>query len=534
MDNWLSQFGDLILSTALALLFFVSISYWIQKPRKQRLTSSAPVASGAWPVIGHLPVLSGRQLPHHALGSLADKHGPIFTLRLGRRQALVISSWELAKEIFTTNDAAVSSRPPLTASKLLGYDFAMFAFTPYGPYWREMRKITVLELLSVRRLELLGHVRASELATSMKELHGKTTSSSLVDLNQWVSDLSLNVVLRMVAGKRYFGSGAMDGGEEGIATARRMQKAVRELYEYLAMFVVRDVFPSLGWADIGGYEKVMKRIAADMDGILQDLLDEHKRKRAAASGGADGSGGTDQRDFMDVLLSLLDGADEVGGYDSDAVIKSTVLAMIAAGTDTATVTVTWAISLLLNNRHVLLRAQKELDDVVSKDRISPTDDELNNLVYLKAIVKETLRLYPATPLSSPRQFTRDCHVGGYPAPEGTWLIVNLWKIHTDPEVWAPDPMEFRPERFLTAAHRDVDVRGSDFHLMPFGSGRRGCPGVNFGLQMIHQILASVLHAFDVSSKDGADVDMTESFGLTNAKATPLEVHVSPRLPADLY
>ncbi|CAN1147231.1 Cytochrome P450 82A3 [Linum perenne] len=513
-----------------SILIFFSYKYIIKNlSRSESNASTPPEASGAWPVIGHLLVLAGRELPHKSLGALADKHGPIFRLRLGVRQVVVISSWEIAKEIFTTHDMSVSSRPPITASRLLGYNFILFAFSPYGPYWREMRKLSVLELLSNRRLQLLKHVRGFELATSLRELHARVSSSGgPVELKQWVSDLTLNSVLQMVVGKRGCGS----------TSARRMQKAVRMLFRYLGQFVVRDAFPLLGWADLGGYEKEMKKVAAEMDLILDEWLHEHKRKRDHRGRGRDrdrdrdDGGEAEEEDFMDVLLSLRDEGEDFSGYDSDTVIKSTCLAMIAAGTDTTTVTVTWAISLLLNNRQALNNVQKELNQVVSKERILPNDDELTKLVYLQAVVKETLRLYPAAPLSSPRQFIANCNIGGYQVPEGTWLIVNLWKIHTDPRVWA-DPLEFQPERFMTT-HSHVDVKGKDYELMPFGSGRRGCPGVNFGVQMVHSTLATLLHGFDVSTEDNVEVDMTESFGLTNAKATPLRVFLSPRLSSDLF
>ncbi|RVX15241.1 Cytochrome P450 82C4 [Vitis vinifera] len=132
----------------------------------------APEATAAWPIIGHLHLLGGSdQLPHITLGNMADKYGPVFTIRLGVHRALVVSSWEMAKECLTTNDQAASSRPELLASKHLGYNYAMFGFSPYGSYWREVRKIISLELLSNRRLELLKDVRASEVVTSIKELY---------------------------------------------------------------------------------------------------------------------------------------------------------------------------------------------------------------------------------------------------------------------------------------------------------------------------------------------------------------------------
>ena len=194
-------------------------------------------------------------------------------------------------------------------------------------------------------------------------------------------------------------------------------------------------------------------------------------------------------------------------------------------------TLTWAISLMLNNLHVLRKAQEELDKCVGRNR-QVTESDLSKLIYLHAIVKETLRLYPPAPLSGPREFTQDCIVGGYHVKKGTRLITNLWKIQTDPRVWQ-NPLEFEPERFLTT-HKDVDVRGQHFELMPFGSGRRACPGIAFGLQMVHIALARFLQAFEIRKPSSAPIDMTESPGLTNMKTFPLEVHVSPRLPQELY
>ena len=200
--------------------------------------------------------------------------------------------------------------------------------------------------------------------------------------------------------------------------------------------------------------------------------------------------------------------------------------MIGGGSDTSTVTLTWAISLLLNNRHVLKKPQDELDIQVGKERIV-NESDISKLVYLQAIVKETLRLYPPAPLLTPREFTKNCNIGGYHVPKGTRLITNIWKIQTDPRIWS-DLLKFKPERFFTT-HKNVDVRGQNFEWIPFGSGRRECPGASFGLQMVHLALGSFLHMYEISNSSNAQVDMTESFGLTKIKATPLEVLITPRL-----
>jgi hypothetical protein len=227
-------------------------------------------------------LLGGTQPPHITLGAMANEYGPIFTIKLGLHRALVLSSWEMAKECFTTNDLAVSSRPKLVAAEHMGYNYAMLGFSPHGPYWRELRKITTLELLSNCRLEQLSYVRVSEVETSLKEVYKLWTKKKngsgqiLVELKQWFGDMSLNVLLRMVAGKRYLGVSDVVDEEK----ARRCQMAVGEFFHLVRLFVVSDVIPFLGWLDLGGHEKAMKKIGKELDSILGEWLDEHKRKRS--------------------------------------------------------------------------------------------------------------------------------------------------------------------------------------------------------------------------------------------------------------
>lgn len=277
----------------------------------------APEAGGAWPLVGHLQLMastSSTKLPHITLAALADKYGPIFTIRLGVNQALIVSNWELAKELFTTCDAYISSRPRLRAAKHLGYNFAMFGFSPYGSYWRELRKLISVELLSNRRIELLKHVRVSETVQSVNELYKLWEEKKdgngrlLVEMKQWFGDLNLNVVLRMVAGKRFFGAG-VDGEE-----ARRCREVMRDFFYFAGVFVVADALPFISWLDLGGYEKRMKRVAKELDELVEKWLEEHRQKPKEYSEG----------DFMDVMLAVVKGhANVVGQYDPDTVIKST-------------------------------------------------------------------------------------------------------------------------------------------------------------------------------------------------------------------
>ncbi|GKE76540.1 cytochrome P450 CYP82D47-like protein, partial [Tanacetum coccineum] len=215
---------------------------------------------------------------------------------------------------------------------------------------------------------------------------------------------------------------------------------------------------------------------------------------------------------------------EFAGLDKDTVIKATCLTILTGGLETH-VTLTWALSALLNNPKALKMAQDELDVHVGRDRLVEESD-IKNLVYLQAIIKETMRLYPPSPIPGTHESMDDCVVAGYNIPKGTRLMVNVWKLHRDPNVWS-DPNQFRPERFLTS-HMDIDYKGQQYEFLPFGSDRRMCVGASFALTVLHFTLASLIQAFELSKPSKDPVDMSKSVGLTNIKDFPLEVILGPR------
>ncbi|CAI0465436.1 unnamed protein product [Linum tenue] len=522
MDFFPPFLKTITIATVLVLLV-LSYPLFFRRP-KSRTGKQLPEAGRSWPVIGHLLSLAGTQLPHLKFAELAAKYGPIFIVRIGLYPTLVVTTSELAKELYTTHDASISSRPDLTASRILSNNRADFAFTPYGDYWRQMRKITALELLSSRRLELLKHVRISEVEGTIRSLHKLWEKNDkdrvCVQMNKWFGDMNLNVILGMVAGKR---AAEADDGRE----AERCRGLMRKFFHYAGQLVVRDMFPFLGFLDIGGHEKTMRRVNGDLNKLAEEWIEEHRSKRTTSCDDDD----EQEEDFIDVLLRVLKDAD-LAGYDLDTVCKSTIMTLIVGGTDTTTVTLIWALSLLLNHPSSLKEVVDELDVIVGKERVVD-ESEICKLPYFQAMMKEVMRLYPAAPSGGPREFSKDCIVAGYHVPAGTRLLVNVHNVQRDPRVW-PEPMEFKPERFLAARYEDVDVKGQHFELIPFGAGRRSCPGINFGIQMTQLALARFLQAFDIYKPSDAPVDMTGAPGLTVSKAIPLEVLVRPRLSVYLY
>ncbi|CAL5185789.1 unnamed protein product [Lathyrus oleraceus] len=528
-------------TTTIAFISLISLLFFLFRFSKVSHTKEPPIVSGSWPLLGHLPLMRNTQTPHKTLGALVDKYGPIFTIKLGATNALVLSNWELAKECFTKNDIVVSSRPKPVAVELMSYNQAFIGWAPYGTYWRQLRKIVTLEILSNRRIELLSHIRVSEVQTSIKELvnvwsnqmssqygllddtkSSSTNDYASVELKKWFAQLTLNMVLRMVVGKRCFGDVDVENKEE----AKKFLENIRDFMRLIGTFTVGDGVPFLKWLDLGGHEKEMKKCAKKFDEMLNEWLEEHREKKGLGS--EDKVVG--ERDFMDAMLLVLKDK-PIEGFDVDTIIKATTLELILGGSDTTAGTLTWAMCLLLKHPHVLEKLKEELNTYIGKERCVKESD-INKLVYLHAIIKETLRLYPPAPFSSPREFTEDCTIGGYHIKKGTRLMPNLWKIHRDPNVW-PDPLEFKPERFLST-HKDVDVRGQNFELLPFGSGRRMCAGMSLGLHMVHYILANFLHSFEILNPSPESIDVTEVLEFVTTKATPLEVLVKPCLSFKCY
>ncbi|XP_068655739.1 cytochrome P450 CYP82D47-like [Aristolochia californica] len=523
------EMGMVLLQQALVGLLALLLAFSLWKSwssgRKAGAVSAPPEVPGRWPIIGHLHKLIDNQLPlARTLGALADKYGPLVTIWIGVNRAVVVSSLEMAKECYTTSDKALASRPQSVASKYLCYNYAMFGFTQNGPYWRDIRKMANVELLSDQRLEGLQHVRAREVDLSIKDLYKQWKENKKaavkVEMKAWFGDLTFNNVVMIVAGKRYFGTNVSKHDE---SQATKFHQVIIDFFAQSGNPTPSDAVPVLEWFDIGGHISAMKKTFKDLDSICSAWLKEHRLRRLSGKHGPD-------EDFLDVMLTVLDKS-HFADYDTDTVIKATCLTMILAGTDSNSVTLAWALSLLLNNRQELKKVQEELDDRVGKDR-KVKESDIKNLPYLRAIVKETLRLHPPGPLAAPHEAMEDCSIGGYRIPAGTRVFLNLWKIQRDPRVW-PDPLEFMPERYVTT-NAEVDVKGQHFELIPFGSGRRMCPGVTFALQVLHLTLARLLQGFDVETPFEEPVDMTETTGLTNRKATPLQVLLSPRLSENLY
>ncbi|KAF3772178.1 Cytochrome P450 82C4 [Nymphaea thermarum] len=460
-----------------------------------------PMPAGWLPVVGHMHLLSNKShVLKETFSRWLEEYGPVLMLQLGFRRMLVVSCWQMAKECFTTNDLTFSNWPICATAKHLADDGYMFPFSPYGDHWCAMRKIAVEEVLSNRRIRSFAGVRTSEINTQVRV--------RATDMRKLLEDLTFNMVARTVAGKDYtIGRGSDD------EKARAFAHCSRDSVRLFTVFVVSDFFPFLEVLDIKGRIHTMKRVAGELDAFLVRCVEEHRERRKSTS---DYNG----HDFIDVLLSHF--KEDEG---ANRAIKSIVTSMMTAGNDSTAAAMTGTIYLLLLHPNAMKKVQEELDHHVGKER-TVNESDIKDLVYLHAVIKESLRLGPPTPLLALHESIDDCHVSGFRVPAGTHLTVNLWKIHDDPQVWA-DPDKLQPERFLGS---NVDVHGKHFQFIPLWSGWRICPGITFALSIEHIVLAHLLQGFDLQ------LLLADSFFDDNnplGSGTVLNVILAPRLPQAL-
>jgi len=379
-----------------------------------------------------------------------------------------------------------------------------------------LRRISNTELFSAKRLEALEHLRRDQVVQTIQQILHESMEGKTINIGDTVVQSSINLLGNMAFGKHMFDPHSPDFQE--------FKDSFWKLTVLGGAPNLVDYFPFLQWLDPQGVAHntriYLKRVYGILDKFIEDRL-------ATMDKGRDGTDGP--KDLLDALLDMRSHEftlTDIRGYLTD---------IFAAGSDTTAKTIEWAMAELICNPEKMKRAQAELDEVVGRNRrVEESDTE--RLPYLRAVVKEVLRLHPVAPLLIPHRADSDCEIEGFVIPKHTQVIVNVWAIGRDPSIWN-EPSKFVPERFIDSEMSSVDYRGQHFELISFGAGRRMCVGLPLASRMIHLVLASLLHSFDwAPPKDmsAEQVDMTEKFGVTISKAVPLEAISTPRLPRDVY
>ncbi|KAG6482899.1 cytochrome P450 71A1-like [Zingiber officinale] len=450
--------------------------------------TNLPPSPPRLPLIGNLHQIG--PLLHQSLAALSRRHGPLMLLHLGHVPTLVVSSPDAACDVLRHQDLVCAGRPAITPIKIIAD--GDIAFAPYGDYWRKLRKICTVHLLSSKRVQSYRRAREEEVAAMVAAIAAR--ASTTINLSEIIYSFANNMLCRVVSGK--------------IKRTEGRNRVFAELFKEnsgLMMAVyLGDYFRWLGWVDgLLGYVAKARKNRKRWEELMDQVIKEHADR--AWSKNIDGHDEDwkeeedekeKEKDFVDVLMSLQDKNEFVL---EPANLKSLLLDIFGGGTDTSYITLEWAMVELVRNPLTMQKLQHEVRGIASRKSLVKEED-LHQMTYLLAVIKEVLRLHPPAPLLLPRETLNDCMIQGYSIPKKTRILVNVWAIGRDPKHWDA-PEEFRPERFLDGT---VDFNGTDFRYMPFGSGRRVCPGLQFAIASLEIALANLVYQFDWELPDGME------------------------------
>ncbi|CAI0433767.1 unnamed protein product [Linum tenue] len=472
------------LITLATILLVVTLFILIKQKKLSKTAAAAlnlPPGPKKLPIIGNIHQMPG-DLPHRRLRDLAGKHGPdVMSLQLGELSYIVISTPEAAK-----------------VTDKLFYGRKGIGFAPYGDHWRQMRKLCTLELFSARRVQSFRRIREEAVANLVASLTAAAAGETSVDLTRMASTVTSAITTRAAFGK-----------------AQELTDAAN------FMVVVDNISDLLG--GFSGLKAKLEKMSKASDSVLDQIIDEHKSRRTRAATTKDDRHGSYKEDLVDVLLNLQEKQVDLGAPPiTMEVVKAITLELFLAGIETSATTIEWTMSEMINNSRVLQMAQEEVRQVYGDDGQNHIDEaSLDQLNYLDMVIAESLRLHPPGPLLLPRENgNQKVELSSYEVPINTKVIVNVWAINRDPRYWK-EAERFLPERFMDYS---IDYKGTDFQFIPFGAGRRMCPGVSFGMAIVKLTLANLLFHFDwVLPAGQKSIDMTECFGMTLRKQYALHL-----------
>ncbi|CAI9270236.1 unnamed protein product [Lactuca saligna] len=476
-------------------------------PRQKRIL--LPPGPPKLPFIGNMHQLLD-PAPHRVLHQLATKYGPIMHMKLGFVSTIVVSSADAARQIMKTHDNIFSNRPKLVAPKILGYNYTDIAFAQYGSYWRQLKKICLIELSTAKSMDSSRFIREEEVKSLALSI--SRTSEEPINLSENLFALNHNIITRTTFGDKF---------DDEL----RFRLAIREGTTLAAGFQIGDFFPSLGFvAKFTRMNERMEKCHAELSSIMDEKIQHHIEQRKIDK--------PEHEQLVDVLLRLK----EEGGLDEPLTtdnIKSVLLDVFTGASENSSNIVEWAMTEMIRNPNVMKKAQAEVRQVIS-EKVKPTieENDLPKLSYMKMVVKETLRFHTPVPLLLPRESMESCTIDGYEIPSKTRVLINYWAIARDPISWK-DPNVFDPDRFKDETK---DYRGHDFEYIPFGAGRRVCPGISLGMANTELSLASLLYHFDWKLPHGEkpeDVDMKETCGMTLYKTCSLRLVPTLRFPVSV-
>ncbi|XP_031256486.1 cytochrome P450 83B1-like, partial [Pistacia vera] len=432
---------------------------------------------------------------------LSQKYGPLMSLRIGSMSTLIVSSTKMAKEVWKTHDLAFCSRPALLAMRKLSYKGSDLAFAPYNESWREKRNLCVMHLFNPNRVQQFRPTREDEVSRMIQKISKSVAASKPVSLSELLMSMTSSIICRLAFGKRYEGDEREGNGFCAM---------LHETEAMLGSFFFSDYFPFMGWVDkLTGMKRRLENNFKELDIFFQEIIQDHSDSKVPKNG---------KEDIIDIFLQIR----KDGGLKVDITwdhIKAVLMNVFAGGSDSSATTIVWFMTYLMKNSRVMKKVQEEIRSEIGK-RGFVDEDDVQKSTYLKAVVKESIRLQPAAPFLISRETTEKCIIEGYEIQPKTLVFVNSWAIGRDPEAWE-NPDEFYPERFNDSS---IDFKGQHLEFKTFGGGRRICPGLHMGIATVELALANLLYKFDWKMPPGMnkeDLDLECLPGVTMNKKIAL-------------
>ncbi|XP_004496721.1 geraniol 8-hydroxylase-like [Cicer arietinum] len=458
-----------------------------------------PPGPSPLPIIGNLLELGEK--PHKPLATLAKTYGPIMSLKFGQITTVVISSADMAKEVLLTNDQFLSNRTIPQSVSVLNHEHYSLAFIPVSPLWKELRKICNTQLFSHQTLDASQDIRRNKVQQLLNDIHQSCQIGEAIDIGTIVFKTTINLLSNTIFSVDLIHSNGAAGEFKDLVT---------DITKLVGTPNVADFFPILKMLDPQGVKRRQTKNVRKVLDIFEDLVSQRLKMR-------EGTSVDSHKDMLDAMLNIS----KENEFMDTNMIQHLSHDLFVAGTDTTASTLEWAMTELMRNPEAMRKAKMELEQTIGCS-VPLEESNISKLPYLQAIIKETLRLHPPVPFLLPRKAERDVEIGDYTIPKDAQVLVNVWTIGRDPTIWV-NPTSFSPERFLGS---QIDVKGRNFELAPFGAGRRICPGLQLANRMLLLMLGSLVNSFDWMLEDGMkpeDMNMDDKFGITLQKAQPLRV-----------
>ncbi|KAL1540023.1 unspecific monooxygenase [Salvia divinorum] len=486
-----------------AVAFIAAWAAVVLSRRRRGSGGELPPGPAPLPIVGNIFQIQGD--PHKSFAELAKTYGLLMTLRLGTQLAVVISSPEIAMEVLQKHGQSFANRSIPDAVNIHGHDKVSWnTMLADSVGWKRIRKLGREKLFSHQALQQTEGQRQERLRKLVEHVRGFSERGQVMNVGEATFTTMTDLVFSTL-----FSIDLTDYGAVDSIANKQFKEHINSFTRYIGVPNISDFYPILAPLDLQG---IRRKIWYHL-GSLLDFVEVMIQKRMCQRRE---SNYHNKNNFLDTLLDIAEGTE----YDlTIKEIKHFCVDILVAGADTSAATTEWAMVELLLHPDKMAKLKAELKCVLGDKNIVEGSD-ISKLPYLKATINEVFRFHPAAPLLGPRVAGEDTQVNGYTIPKNTKVIVNFWAITRDPSIWA-NPESFEPERFLG---KDINFEGQHYELIPFGSGRRICPGLPLAGRMLFCMVATLCHNFDweIEGGPGSKLRQREDvFGLALQKKFPL-------------